>query len=204
MSNPDARWEAYKNQVPGLAEMLEKTVPAWEDSDVEFQTLVSQLPEEISAALQATPAEPAEPDWVRAIEHRWCLCEMQEGEFPRVRLYTTLEGLTEAIAKREGQETAVWAMYGIPLKLTKAVATGDSRKLRYLLLPNQQAAPVGIEVPFQLVAQESLPENFEIEYEGWLGDAAYFNGQQFYTPGYTESADPYNDDAQDSGDPSEI
>lgn len=202
MSKPDARWEAYKSRVPGLDAQLQPPVVAQDDADLEFRQLVASLPEEVAEAIQATVPLAAEPDWSQAIEHRWCLCEMAEGDFPRVRLYATVQGLTEAIAKREGQETAVWAMYGVPLRLTQALTTGDNQKLRYLLLPNQLAAPVSTSGEFRLVTQESLPENLETEEDGWLGDPTYFSNQRYYLSGYTDTpttfiAEPEEPDEDD-------
>lgn len=191
MAKAEARWEAYKAQVPGLAELLQRTPPVVEDETLEYRQLADQLPEDIADWLRTEPPPEGTQDWSQVIEHHWCLCDMPEGDFPRVHLYTTIQGLTEAIARREGQETAVWAMYGVPLRLTKPVTTGDGQKSRYLLLPNQLAAVVSTHIPFRFLEQSQLPENLETEDEGWLGDAAYRATQQFFSEGYTEESTPF-------------
>ena len=202
MAKAEARWEAYKAQVPGLAELLQRTPPVVEDETLEYRQLADQLPEDIADWLRTEPPPEGTQDWSQVIEHHWCLCDMPEGDFPRVHLYTTIQGLTEAIARREGQETAVWAMYGVPLRLTKPVTTGDGQKSRYLLLPNQLAAPVSTSGEFRLVTQESLPENLETEEDGWLGDPTYFSNQRYYLSGYTDTpttfiAEPEEPDEDD-------
>lgn len=191
MAKSEARWEAYKAQVPGLAALLQKTPPAVEDATLDYQQLTNRLPEDIANWLRTETPPDAEYDWSQAIEHHWCLCDMPEGDFPRVHLYTTVQGLAEAIARREGQETAVWAMYGVPLVLTKPVNTGDSQKARYLLLPNQMAALVSTKEPFRFLEQSQLPDNLETEDEGWLGDSAYRATQQFFSAGYVEESVPF-------------
>ncbi len=204
MSKPDARWEAYKSRVPGLDAQLQAPLIVPDDADLEFRQLINALPMEVGEALEATVPLDLEPDWPRTIEHRWCLCEMAEGDFPRVRLYATVQGLTEAIAKREGQETAVWAMYGVPLRLTQAITTGDNQKLRYLLLPSQLAAPVSTGGEFRFVSQESLPENLETEEDGWLGDPTYFSNQRYYLSGYTDTPTTSSAESEESDEDNDL
>ena len=123
--------------------------------------------------------------WGASITHHWCLCDMQEGDFPRVHVYPNLQSLTEAIAKREGKETAVWAMYGIPLQLTKPILKPNGDKQRYLLLPNQMAVTVGNKEDYKMVEQSLLPAT-TLEETGWLGNPLYLESQQFYTPGFVD------------------
>jgi len=188
MMKSNDKWEAYKAAVPGLAAALQPVTPAVEDSDLAFKSFLSQLPGEIAEQLGEAQQDPADAPWSKGIEHSWCLCDMPEGEFPRVYVYNDLRGLVEAVVKREGQETSVWALYGVPLRLTKPVLQGDKR-VRYLLLPNQYAAVVSEKMPYNLVAQSALPANLELEDTGWLGDPSFLQAQPFFTPGYTEVAE---------------
>jgi hypothetical protein len=190
------KWEAYKVAVPGLDSLLKPALTALSDSDMEYNSLKEKLPSDVSAQMQDTKQESGEAGTSISIVHHWCLCDMQEGDFPRVHIYPNLQSLSEAIAKREGKETAVWAMYGIPLQLTKPILKPNGDKQRYLLLPNQMAVTVGNKEDYQMVEQSLLPAT-TLEETGWLGNPLYLESQQFYTPGFVDddqfSAEPDED-----------
>jgi hypothetical protein len=177
------KWEAYKSSIPGLASLLKPALTAASDSDIEYNSLTGKLPSDVLAKMVDT--KHASSESTINISHHWCLCDMQEGDFPRVHVYPNLQSLTEAIAKREGKETAVWAMYGIPLQLTKPVLKPNGDKQRYLLLPNQMAVTVGSKEDYQMVEQSLLPA-MDLEETGWLGNPLYLESQQFYTPGFVD------------------
>ena len=42
----------------------------------------------------------------------WCLCEMPEGDYSRVRVFPDVEHLVRHIGRLEGEEVSVWAFYG--------------------------------------------------------------------------------------------
>jgi hypothetical protein len=184
--NSNEKWEAYKVSIPGLESLLKPVLTAPSDSDMEYNLLTEKLPSDVLARMQDTKQESGEQSWGASIQHHWCLCDMQEGDFPRVHVYSNLQSLSEAIAKREGKETAVWAMYGIPLQLTKPVLKSNGDKQRYLLLPNQMAVTVGNKEDYQLLEQSALPAT-TLEETGWLGNPMYLDSQQFYTPGFLEN-----------------
>ena len=177
------KWEAYKSSIPGLASLLKPALTAASDSDIEYNSLTGKLPSDVLAKMVDT--KHASSESTINISHHWCLCDMQEGDFPRVHVYPNLQSLTEAIAKREGKETAVWAMYGIPLQLTKPVLKPNGDKQRYLLLPNQMAVTVGSKEDYQMIEQSLLPA-MDLEETGWLGNPLYLESQQFYTPGFVD------------------
>jgi len=204
MSKLKEQWEKYISTVPGLSDAIDPPALPVEDSDVEYSSFVSSLPADVGSEMgREASAGQEEPDWGRTIEHHWCLCEMPEGDFPRVFAFPSLQRLTEAIAKREGQETAVWPMYGIPLRLTKPANNPKQpvSATRYLLLPNQLAAVVSSVEPYQLVDQIILPESLETQDEGWLGDPQMLKDQSYFLPGVIEdddfSADPDLDGEDD-------
>ena len=179
------KWEAYKAAIPGLESLLKPALTAPSDSDIEYNSLTEKLPSDVLAQMQDTKQGANEQVWGASIAHHWCLCDMQEGDFPRVHVYPNLQSLTEAIAKREGKETAVWAMYGIPLQLTKPILKPNGDKQRYLLLPNQMAVTVGNKEDYQMMEQSLLPPT-TLEETGWLGNPLYLESQQFYTPGFVD------------------
>jgi hypothetical protein len=201
MSKLKDQWQKYLATVPGLEHVVTKPKPPVEDSDVEYGSFVGQLPSDVGVKLSdASPKQSEELHWEHTVEHHWCLCEMPEGDFPRVFAFPSLQRLVEAIAKREGDETAVWPMYGIPLRMTKAIPNpkNGGALTRYLLLPNQLAAVVSAKEPYRLIEQSVLPSNIETQEEGWLGDPTMLEQQGYFLDGFVEeddfSVDPDMDD----------
>jgi len=195
-------WEKYINTVPGLDSVVTPSVLPGDDSEVEYAAALGELPADVVAVMNdSSPRQSEELKWEQAIEHHWCLCEMVEGDFPRVFAFPNPQRLVEAIAKREGDETAVWAMYGIPLQLTQAISHPhrEGESTRYLMLPNQLAAVVSRTEPYRLIEQSLLPENAEPQEEGWLGDPAMMQGQGYYIGGIVE-ADEFSADDDDDED----
>jgi len=198
MSKLKEHWEKYIAKVPGLDVVIMPPLPPADDSEVAYEAALSGLPSDIVASIQdSSPKQTEELKWEQAIEHHWCLCEMVEGDFPRVFAFPNPQRLVEAIAKREGDETAVWPMYGIPLQLTQAVPhpQREGELTRYLLLPNQLAAVVSRTEPYRLIEQTLLPDNLELQEEGWLGDPAMMQEQGYYVEGIVDE-----DDDEDDGD----
>ncbi len=179
------KWKLYKATIPGLEAMLKPKLTAPSDSDLEYTLFTDKVPSAVRAQMRDIKQESGEHEWGANIQHHWCLCDMQEGDFPRVHAYSNLQGLAGAIAKREGKETAVWAMYGVPLQLTKPIIKPNGNKQRYLLLPNQMAVTVGSEEDCVLLEQAALPA-ITLEETGWLGNPLYLESQQFYTPGFVD------------------
>lgn len=211
MSKLKEQWEKYIATVPGLDHVVVQPKPPLEDSAVEYSSFVAQLPSDVVATMgDASPKQSEELPWEHTVEHHWCLCEMPEGDFPRVFVFPTLQRLTEAIAKREGQEVAVWPMYGIPLRMTKAIPNPNNggALTRYLLLPNQLAAVVSVKEPYKLIEQSVLPDDIETEDEGWLGDPTMLEQQGYFVDGYVEeddfSADPDMNVDDDDDDPNYV
>lgn len=203
MSKLKEQWEKYVDTVPGLADVVVPSNTPLGDDDAEYKALTAALPTDVAEPMVEAPKQSDEPPWEKIIEHQWCLCEMPEGDFPRVYAFPTLKRLVEAIAKREGQETAVWPMFGVPLRLTKALPNPKKagELTRYLLLPNQLAAVVSINDEFQLIDQSVLPDSLETQDEGWLGDPDMLKEQGYFIAGFVEedafSADPAMDQEDD-------
>jgi hypothetical protein len=196
MSKLRESWERYVATIPGLNNVVAPTPLPAGDSEVAYEAALSVLPSDVVNAIQDVAAEQTEElKWEHAIEHHWCLCEMIEGDFPRVFAFPNPQRLVEAIAKREGDETAVWPLYGIPLQLTQAVPhpQREGELTRYLLLPNQLAAVVSRTEPYRLVEQSLLPDNLELQEEGWLGDPEMMQGQSYYIDGIVDDEDPDED-----------
>tara|TARA_R110002020_G_scaffold276042_2_gene491247 strand:- start:13646 stop:14194 length:549 start_codon:yes stop_codon:yes gene_type:complete len=104
----------------------------------------------------------------------WCLCEIPEGDYSRVRVFPDLEHLLMHVAKLEGEEVSVWIFYGTPLRFTYPdVLSGQ----RYLLTSDQEVVPIssrGSSPPvYTAMENQILPE---IQEDGWLGDEAFTQG----------------------------
>jgi hypothetical protein len=170
-----------------------------DDEVVDYREAVHKMPSAVSNFFESYSLE-KESSW-STVTHHWCLADMPEGDFPRVYAYSSLKSLVAAIANREGTETAVWPLYGIPLRLTKTIQSSRG-KVRYLLLPNNKAVIVreGDDEP-ELVDQATLDGSIELEEEGWLGDPSYFKEKDYFVEGYVSddafSADPDMDDDDD-------
>jgi hypothetical protein len=183
-SDADKKWEAYKESVPGLQQLItEQNLEVPDDSTVDYMNFVASLPADVAAKLPEANKQDYEKELPKKIEHRWCLCDMPEGDFPRIHSYANLSGLLDAVAKREGKETAVWAMYGVPLQLSKVRNRGteeDKDLYRYLFLPDNTAVIVARKEPLKFINQADLPEDIEMEDQGWLGDPALFESGGYY------------------------
>jgi hypothetical protein len=192
-------WESFKNSVPGLSERFAATERPPGDAQLEFRQLAAGLPGALREQVTACRTEDAGEDWSRDLKPVWCLCDMAEGEFPRVFQYASLQELAAAMTKAEGRETALSVFYGVALPFSKPQVTNEGKRYRYLLLPNDMAAVLGD--PFQLVEQSLLSDNLELEEQGWVGDPAYLDSPTYYSSGYMTdnefSNDPEFEDDED-------
>jgi len=203
MSKVKDKWQAYLEQLPEMPTRVLAPQEEPDDGDNEMQATLDKLPASLAAKVAAARESSAETPWERLVEHRWCLCEMSEGEFPRVYVFKGVERMAAAIAKREGSETAVWPLFGVPLGISKPLNTADGKVVRYLVLPNGKAAVVGKDVKFEIIDQSLLPANIAMQDEGWLGDPEYLEGKSYYEEGFIEADSFTNDpDMDDDGDES--
>lgn len=164
------------------------------DEETEYVAMRKRLPPVLREALAAARAESEEPD-LTTTQHHWVLCSMPEGEFPRVSVYPQLSRLVEAIAKLEGQEVAVWAMFGVPLRLTQRFEHNGGNA-RYILLPSQTAALVAKGVRFEILPQSEIPDGLAIEEDGWLGDNT-ITGDDYFVPGFVDDEDKHENEDED-------
>lgn len=198
MNKLQENWNKYVSSVPVFPAVGDEAHQAVTDDVNDYLAFAEQLPPSLD--LLAADSSDAPLKFSSGLEHHWCLCDMPEGEFPRVHIYQSLSRLVESIVKREGQETAVWVTYGVPLRLTKPWSLAGGKKVRYLLLPNNLAAVVSGSEPFSIISQDELPSDIEIQDEGWLGDPEYLNYQDYYLSAdmdddsFTNDSSPGDDD----------
>ena len=165
----------------------------FEEAEYDYQAALSTIPDSFRERL----SDPARE--IRAevsTSPAWCLCEMPEGDYSRVRVFPDLEHLVRHIGRLEGEEVSVWAFYGTPLRITRPMGSPGQR---YLLVSDQEVVPIpygGGQVLHPMVDNQALPE---VQEDGWLGDEAF-------TQGSTETYYAYEapqDDQFDGGDEDE-
>lgn len=202
MSKAQDNWANYTSGIPGLDASIEaKGKQVINDDSNDFRSFLDALPGEVSDEI-GEPLKTEDIDLTKAIDHHWCLCEMPEGDFPRVYAFQSIRRLVEAIAKREGQETAVWAMYGIPLRLTRLITAANGKQVRYLLLPNQLAVAISEASSLTVIEQSLLPDDLATQDEGWLGDPDYLKEQQYFLDANVDNNAFSSDPDMDSDDES--
>lgn len=152
-----------------MQQLLDGIAKAKSSEESDTSQLLNSLPEAIRDKYKSKPVEvklSVDLDFTP----KWCLCELPEGSYPRVFLYNDLIVLLEAIAKREGSDTAVWITYGSAFRLTKAVNKPNGGKVRYLLLPDDKAIKIDSEQPPIVIDSSLLPADLELQDDGWLGE----------------------------------
>jgi len=201
MSKVKEKWQTYLSQIPGMPAQVASPVEEPDDASNDMVAVLDELPKAVASKVTNALEPPEETSWELLVEHKWCLCEMSEGDFPRVFVFPSVQRMAEAIAKREGAETAVWPLFGMPLGISKPLNTTEGGVVRYLILPNGKAAVVSKDVKFEIIDQSLLPQNVEMQDEGWLGDPEYLEGKSYYEEGYIEADSFTNDpDMEDDSD----
>ena len=175
-------WTRYLDSLAVRAVTNEATSEVDDDEHL-YNDRLQKLPSDVLDIIENSVAESDEPDF-QEVANKWVLCNMPEGEFPTVSIYPTLARLADAIAKQEGKETAVWAMYGLPLQLTQGVS-GPGGVTRFLLLPNQTAAVVGSKSSGEIISCEDLPDGIQLQDGGWLGDPSWVNAGNYFIDGHS-------------------
>ena len=127
----------------------------------------------------------------------WCVCEMPEGDFPRVRVFSEFEFLLRHLGKLEGQEVSVWVFYGTPISLTEVDDSGS----RYLMTSRQEAfkLPSHVGEPVSPVASTEVVK-LNVQDDGWLGDPSLTESA---TSTYYARETPQDDEFDPDDDPGE-
>lgn len=187
------KWSKLLNQLPSrVAEVAASKATAPDPVDeghYNYQQSVSAIP----AKLYDRLSDPEEELRVEAAtQPSWCLCEVPEGDYPRIRVFTELELLVRHIAKLEGEEVSVWAFYGTPLRLTQQ----DKQGCRYLQVSHQDM----VKLPARGEDVKVIPNDTELVFQedGWLGDTSFTEGAAdnyyAYQPPKDDAFDPDDDD----------
>lgn len=135
--------------------------------DEEEHTYASSL-----AALPLVLAEKiGRPETQEAVEvdtpFSWCVCEMPEGDFPRVRVFSDFEVMVRHVGKLEGDEVSVWIFYGTPIPITQPGPDGG----RYMITSRNEAfrVPQAEREEVESVVIEKT-SSMVLQEDGWLGD----------------------------------
>ena len=129
----------------------------------------------------------------------WCVCEMPEGDFPRVRVFGDFEVMVRYVGKLERSEVSVWIFYGVPVSVTQVDADGS----RYIFTSRTEA----FKLPFATAEEVTLVDrtsvsHLRIQEDGWLGDSSLtksaVNSYYVHDTPRDDEFDPSGDD--DDGD----
>ena len=194
MTTPkEDKWSKLLNLMPSrVAEVAASKVMAPESLDegqYNYRRAISVIP----GSLHERLADPEDELRVEVgSQPAWCLCEVPEGDYPRIRVFSDLELLARHMAKLEGEEVCVWAFYGTPLRLTQQDSTGR----RYLQISGQDL----VRLPSPGEELTIVPHNADMLFQedGRLGDASFTEGQSdtyyAYQPPKDDDFDPEDDD----------
>lgn len=103
----------------------------------------------------------------------WCVCEIPEGETPRVKAFTQLSDFIDFIKAKENTDTFLWLFYGKPLQLSKRWTKADKTQGRFVLLSGNR----WISTHTRTITEGDATGILELELTGWMGDdstASYF------------------------------
>ena len=169
-----------------------------EESAYDYQLAVGSLPDKSLSRLEVPSRE---LDAEVTANPAWCLCEMPEGDYSRVRVFQDVERLVRHIGRLEGEEVSVWAFYGTPLRITRPMGSPGQR---HLLVSDQEVVPIpygGERVLYRVTKDQALPE---VQEDGWLGDEAFTqsNTEEYYA--YETPQDEQFDGGEDDEDGEEV
>jgi hypothetical protein len=187
------------SQIAIALEAKVTAVESLDESEHNYQAALSILP----GAVHERLAEPAGELKAEVSAHpAWCLCEMPEGDYSRVRVFPDLDHLVKHIARLEGEEVSAWVFYGTPLRFTHPdVVSGQ----RYLLVSEQEVVPISgpssSAVTYTSAENQILPE---VQEDGWLGDEAFTQGNTEAYYAYEAPQDDQFDAAEDDDDGEEV
>ena len=135
----------------------------------------------------------------------WCVCEMPEGDFPRVRVFNDFDATLRHVGKLEGDEVSAWIFFGTPISFTQP----DNDGVRYLITSRREAfrLPTSTSEEILSVSREHV-SNLNIQEDGWLGEpsltksahASYY----VHEAPRNDEFDPSDDDDEGRGEALEI
>jgi hypothetical protein len=201
-------WERALSRLPADVRERLQSSEAENDSltpeELEYQQVRAKLPAPVQEAIDATTGAAEVEDDADAPDLRWVICEQPEGEFPKIRMFETAEALVRHLGELDGTETAVWPLYGIPLRFTLAYG---KTKDRYLFLPGEQTAlriPKSAREAVERIDADLL-SSMEWQDDGWMGDPALAESvsEEYYTGSKLKQAeedDEFPDDDFDEDD----
>lgn len=159
-----------------------------DEAEDAFDAFVGSLPGQARAAITVPP--PADPERPGPDDvARFALVETTDGEWSKLRVFKTAEGLARRIGALEGTDTVVVPFFGLPLKITRGPQ-------RYLTLPNGQAVQIPLYdgAPARVIPADLMPE-VPIQEDGFIGPIELSEGQApVEKAAYISPADEVEDD----------
>lgn len=161
--SPGARAVLNSDTVDPL--LREPPDSAEDDETAAYAAALLKLSPDAGAVLSHVAAA-ARPPQVVAGKARFCLVEIPDGQWPKLRAYKSADALARRLQVLNDQDVSVWCYYGIPLKVSKD-------QPRYLELPNGYqfvTVPPFAGVPPTTVDAAAVGD-VEWETRGYLGPA---------------------------------
>ena len=132
-----------------------------DDDQLAYQRTVSSLNDELLDRIprpdESLPEVSSDPSW--------CVCEMPEGDFPRIRIFSEFNDMICHLAGLDGQEVSAWVFFGCPITFTSK----DHNGYRYLLTSSSECHCIRAGDEPLAVTPEEI-RHLEMREDGWLGD----------------------------------
>jgi hypothetical protein len=140
-----------------------------DEADAYAETVGELTPAAAAALAPADPGRDEEESAAREANEsaRWGLVESPNGDWAVLRTFKTVEGLARRVGQLNGDDTVVWAFYGVPLALSRGPQ-------RFLLLPGGERAvkiPLADGLPAEVVPA-SAAVGARPQDDGFLGPNA--------------------------------
>lgn len=134
------------------------------EAEWEYASSLTELPLALSDRI-------TRPDTQEAVDvdtsPSWCVCEMPEGDFPRVRVFGEFETMLRHVGKLENNEVSVWVFYGVPLSITQLDTDGS----RYIFTSRTEAFRLPFTPAEEVTSVSRAHANhLRVQEDGWLGD----------------------------------
>lgn len=185
--------------------MLPKNVVISPQSRAMDPASLDEAQQDYAAGLTSLPLSLAEriarPDTQETVDvdtsPSWCVCEMPEGDFPRVRVFSDFEVMLRYVGKLEKNEVSVWIFYGVPVSMTQLDTDGS----RYIITSRTEAFRLPFAAAEDVLAVDRASINdLRTQDDGWLGDPSLTKSA---APSYYVHEAPRDDEFDPSDDDDE-
>jgi hypothetical protein len=187
------RWVKLLQTLPAelrSSRLSKATDDSLDENQLNYKATVEK---HISPELLDRLPRPSEVTPEIASDPAWCVCEMPEGDFPRIRVFQDFEVMVRHLANLDGQEVSAWVFFGSPFSFT----THDAAGYRYLMTSSSEAHRISKDAGPVTSVPASKLQNVSLREDGWLGDVelAEASSESYYLsePPSNDEFDPDDD-----------